>query len=100
MDGGDDPLTRFVVKPILRRVLREGWNDLKAAEHVVRGSGLDWTIMRPSRLTDKPASGRARRSVDRNLPWGMFTARADVAAEMLRIMTDPTSVGHSIALAN
>jgi hypothetical protein len=30
----------------------------------------------------------------------MFTPWAEVAAEMLRILTDPTTVGHSIALAN
>jgi len=100
VDGGDDPLTRFVVKPILRRILREGWADLTRAEEVVRASGLEWTILRPSRLTDKPATGRVRRRLDRNLPLGMFTPRAEVAAEMLRVLPDPTTVGHSIALAN
>ena len=100
VDSGDDPLTRYVVKPILRRALREGFADLKTAEQVVRRSGLDWTIMRPSRLTDKPATGRVRRSLDRNLSLGMFTSRADVAAEMMRAMGDPTTSGHTVAIAN
>jgi putative NADH-flavin reductase len=99
VDSGDDPLTRFVVKPILRRVLREGWADLTRAEEVIRASGLDWTILRPSRLTDKPATGRMRRRLDRNLPLGMFTPRAEVAMEMLRVLNDPTTFGHSISLA-
>ncbi|MEV6966641.1 SDR family oxidoreductase [Hamadaea sp. NPDC051192] len=99
VDGGDDPLTRYAVKPILRRVLREGWADLVRAEEVVRSSGLDWTILRPSRLTDQPATGRVRRRLDRNLPLGMFTPRAEVAVEMLRVLRDPTTFGHSIALA-
>jgi putative NADH-flavin reductase len=99
VDGGDDPLTRFVMKPILRRVLRSGWADLERAEKIVRASALDWTILRPSRLTDKPATSRIRRRLDRNLPFGMFTSRADVAVEMLRALNDRTTFGHSIALA-
>src|SRR5689334_10869487 len=31
VDGGDDPLTRFVVKPIIQRLLREGFTDLVEA---------------------------------------------------------------------
>ncbi|SNY65221.1 NAD(P)-dependent oxidoreductase [Paractinoplanes atraurantiacus] len=99
VDGGDDPLTRFVVKPIVQRILRESFADLVAAEKTVRGSGLEWTIVRPSRLTDKPATGRERRSLDRNLSFGMFTPRAAVAGEMLRNLDDPATVGHTIALA-
>ncbi len=100
VDRGDDQLTRYVVKPILRRLLREGFADLRAAEETVRRSGLDWTIMRPPRLTDKPATGRVRRAYDRNLPLGIFCSRADVAAEMLRVMADPDAVGHSVSIAN
>jgi putative NADH-flavin reductase len=100
VDSGDDPLTRFVVKPILRRALRDGFADLRTAEEIVRASDLDWTLLRPSRLTGKPATGRVRRSMDRNLPLGMFTSRADVAVEMLRAMDDPATVGHTIAIAN
>lgn len=99
VDRGDDPLTRFVVKPLLGRMLREGFTDLRAAEKIVRASDLDWTILRPSRLTDGPAPRRIRRSRDRNLPFGLFTPRAAVAAEMVRVVDDPTAVRHSIALA-
>jgi putative NADH-flavin reductase len=100
VDAGDDPLTRYLVKPILRRALRESFADLRAAEDIVRGSGLDWTILRPPRLTDKPATGRVRRAYDRNLPLGIYCSRADVAAEMLRAAKDPATAGHSLGIAN
>ncbi|WP_246121696.1 NAD(P)H-binding protein [Pseudonocardia cypriaca] len=31
--------------------------DMLVMEEVVRASGLDWTIMPPPRLTDRPATG-------------------------------------------
>jgi putative NADH-flavin reductase len=53
---GDDPLTRFVVKPlVLGRLLKHAFADMRAAEDLTRASGLDWTIVRPPRLTDGPA---------------------------------------------
>jgi hypothetical protein len=69
VDAGDDPLSRYLIKPILRRALRESFADLRAAEDVVRSSELAWTILRPPRLTDKPATGRVRHAHDRNLRW-------------------------------
>lgn len=100
VDAGDDPLSRYIVKPILRRTLHDAFVDLRAAEEVVRATGLAWTILRPPRLTDKPATGRVRRAYDRNLPMGIYCSRADVAAEMLRTLTDPTTIGRSVAIAN
>jgi len=100
VDAGDDPLTRYLIKPILRRALRDSFDDLRAAEGIVRSSELAWTILRPPRLTDKPATSRVRRAYDRNLPMGIYCSRADVAAEMLRAIADPTTIDRSIAIAN
>jgi putative NADH-flavin reductase len=100
VDAGDDPLTRYLVKPVLRLALREGFADLRAAETVVRATDIAWTILRPPRLTDKPATGRVRRAYDRNLPLGIVCSRADVAAEMLRALADPDAIGRSVCVAN
>lgn len=81
---GDGPFTRFVVKPILQRVLRESFTDLRTMEAEVRASGLDWTIVRPPRLLDKERTGQYRIAVGRNLPSGFTIARADVADYLLR----------------
>ena len=48
----------------------------KAADDDLRGRDLDWTVVRPGRLTDSPGTGRVQVGV---LPRGEIP-RADVAA--------------------
>jgi putative NADH-flavin reductase len=54
-DEGEGPGMRYVIKPIGRLFLKNVFADFVAMEDIVRTSGLDWTILRPSRLTDKAA---------------------------------------------
>ncbi|MEU8803541.1 NAD(P)H-binding protein [Spirillospora sp. NPDC048819] len=97
---GDDPLTRFVVKPlVLRRLLKHAFADMRDAEDVVRASGLDWTIVRPPRLTDGHGAGRYRKAVDRNVLGGFSIARADLAAALLDLADDPAAIGHVVGVA-
>jgi uncharacterized protein YbjT (DUF2867 family) len=98
---GDDPFTRYVVKPlILQRLLKPALDDMRAAERQVRDSGLDWTIVRAGRLTDRPAKGSYRRAVDRNVFWGIQITRGDLAAAMLDAAADPASVRHAVSVGN
>ncbi|GIJ41770.1 NAD(P)-dependent oxidoreductase [Micromonospora andamanensis] len=97
VDAGDGPFTRAVVKPMLRRYLREGFADFARTEQVVRDNDLDWTIMRPPRLTD----GRQRpyrTAIDRNVRGGFTIARVDLARAILAALDDPTTAGHTISL--
>lgn len=52
-DPGDDPLARYVLMPVIRRVLARNYADLATMEDVVRETDLDWTIVRPPRLTGR-----------------------------------------------
>jgi putative NADH-flavin reductase len=52
-------------------------------EQVFEKSGLDWTIVRPPRLTDKPRTGAYRVRED-HLRFGFTISRADVADFVLR----------------
>jgi putative NADH-flavin reductase len=97
-DAGDGPLTRYVMKPLLQRVLREGFGDLRRMEEIIRASRLDWTIMRPPRLTDKPATDRYRTAVDVNVRGGITVSRADLAAAILHSLGDLATVRHSVAI--
>lgn len=97
---GEDALTRLVARPIVGRVFRHVYADLAEAERIVRASGLEWTIVRPARLTGGPPTGRYRRAVDRHVRGGHTTVRADVAAELLRALADDATVGHMVAVAN
>jgi hypothetical protein len=97
---GDGPLTRALVKPILQRVLRHGFADMLGMEEVVRASGLDWTILRPPRLTNGRRTGDYRTEVDRNVRGSFQVSRADLADCVLRCLTDQTSVGRAISIAS
>ena len=61
----------------------------KAADDDVSARDLDWTIVRPGRLTDAPGTGRVQvGALDRGeIP------RADVAATLLAVLRSPGSVG-------
>ncbi|MEV8634531.1 SDR family oxidoreductase [Streptosporangium sp. NPDC051023] len=99
-DEGDDPVTRAVVKPLLQRVLRHAFADMRAMEEEVRASGLDWTIVRPPRLTDKPRTGRYRTARGRNVTGGFFLSRENLADCVLACLADPGTVKTVVAVAN
>ncbi|MGW5668720.1 NAD(P)H-binding protein [Micromonospora sp. NPDC003776] len=85
------------VKPILRRYLREGFADFARTEQAVRDSDLDWTIMRPPRLTDGKHRPY-RTAIDRNVRGGITIARVDLALAILAALDNPTTAGHTISL--
>ena len=92
-------LDRRLVRPLLWRAFRAHYEDLARMEAERRGSGLDWTVVRPPKLTNRPARGRQpRTAVDAPLAGAAFLSRADVAAAMLRALADPATTGHALAL--
>jgi putative NADH-flavin reductase len=98
---GDDPLTRFLVKPVvLAPLLRHMIEDMRRAEQIVRVSGVPWTIIRAGRLTDRQSKGGYRRGVDRNVLGGFQITRADFATALLDAATDPACAGHVISVGN
>jgi uncharacterized protein YbjT (DUF2867 family) len=60
------------------------------ADAALRDSDLDWTILRPGRLTDDPATGLV--SLGPDVSRGDVT-RADVAAVVAAVLDAPESVG-------
>ncbi|AQZ62647.1 Flavin reductase [[Actinomadura] parvosata subsp. kistnae] len=101
-DAGDGPFTRYVLKPlIVQRLFRHSYADLARAEQLLRGStGVDWTIVRPARLTDAGRTGAYRTARDLSVRGGLSTSRADVADCMLELIGDRTSVGHVVSVAS
>lgn len=61
------------------------------ADVALRDSGLDWTIIRPGRLTDDPATGLVALGPD--VARGDVT-RADVAAVLAAVVDRDDTVGH------
>jgi putative NADH-flavin reductase len=99
-DDGESAYLRYLLKPLARRTfLRHVCADMRAGESEIQASDLDWTIMRPPRLTSKPATGTYRTAIGRNLPNGLTVTRADLAACMLSVISDPATIRRHIAIA-
>lgn len=97
---GDDLLLRYLIKPLVRRILGPVWLDMIATERVIRDSGLDWTIVRPPRLLDGPARGRYRSRRELNVRRGFSIRRADLAQAMVDALLDPARSGQTVSVAN
>ena len=60
-------------------LLRNVYADKNRQEAIVRDSGLDWVLVRPSILNDKPGRGTIRALTDLSGFHGGAISRADVA---------------------
>ncbi|MGR6316478.1 NAD(P)H-binding protein [Micromonospora soli] len=98
-DEGDGPLMRFVLGPAIRRVLRRHYADLAVMEEELRDGDLDWTVVRPPRLTDGRLTGDYRTAYGRNIRGGLTVSRADVAQLMLALLDRPESVRRTVGVA-
>ncbi len=67
--------------------LRHVYADKDRQEAMVRASGLDWVLVRPSVLNNKPASGRVDALTDLSGFAGGGIARADVARFVVAQLT-------------
>lgn len=81
--GNDGPVTKYVVKPLIQRLLRESFADARRMEELIGASQLDWTIVCPPRLTNGTAKGTIRSNTEGTVRGGFTITRADVATYML-----------------
>ncbi|GAA2540046.1 SDR family oxidoreductase [Winogradskya consettensis] len=95
-DANDGPAIRLF-KPILRRFLRASFEDFAVTDALVADSGLDWTILRPPRLTNG-GHKRYRTELDRTVRGGGTISRADLARALLQAAQNPATIGHAMAV--
>jgi putative NADH-flavin reductase len=67
--------------------------DASAMEQVLQKSELDWTIVRPPKLTDKPYTGKYRVREGHLPHFGFSISRADVADCFVKAVADPAAIG-------
>ncbi|MBA3420752.1 MAG: NAD(P)H-binding protein [Thermoleophilaceae bacterium] len=81
---------------VFRTLLRAELADKEAQERLVRASDRQWTIVRPSRLTDDPATGRYRAGP--GLPFSVraHVPRADVADLLVRELSERRFVRETV----
>lgn len=94
-----DPGTPWLIRQILPRILARPFADVRAMERVVRGSDLDWTLVRASRLVNDPGTGEYRVRADSPPPGGGKVARADVSHFIGAALTSGGYIRESPALA-
>jgi putative NADH-flavin reductase len=98
-DPGDGFFMRHLASPMIKRLLRGVYADLALMEEILWDSGLDWTVIRPPRLTNRPVTGTYRTAYGQNLRRGVLISRADVAHLMLHTVEAPDSIKQTIGVA-
>ena len=86
---------------LTRILLAKPLADHNEQEAVVRDSGLDWTIVRPTGLTDKEPAGtwRALEPGEDGKLRGSIPRR-DLAACMLGILTEESTIGKALGVSS
>jgi putative NADH-flavin reductase len=97
---GESFLNRRILFPVIGRLLRGIYSDLAVLEDQMRRSDLEWTVVRPPRLTNGPLTGRYRSIIGANVPRATTVSRADVAHCMLAALDDPATIRQPIGVAN
>jgi putative NADH-flavin reductase len=89
------PLNKF----FFATLLKSSRADHETQEAAVKESGLDWTIVRPSGLTDTPRTGVYEVGV--NIPAiTSKIARADVADLILKELEQDSLIGKTVTITN
>lgn len=90
-------LFRTVLRRVAWTLFGGHYADLERMEQVLRESGLDWTTVRPQRLTDRAGTGRPVVVPDRPAP-GLSVSRADIATAILQLLPDAGTVAHAVGV--
>jgi len=94
-----------IAKPLLFKLLvvqwigREIWADKNRQEEVIEGSGLDYTIIRPAGISNKPAQNQYKVfSQHETLPRAGMLSRADLAHYVLGTVNDLDTVNKIVSV--
>jgi putative NADH-flavin reductase len=90
----------FYMKMLLATFLRGEVPDKSKKESTISGSELDWVIVRPPFLTEKPATGDVHvyPADSRDKPHSI--TRSDLAAFMVAQLTSDDYLGKAVTIAN
>ena len=93
---GDAPLlARLFFLTLLRKI----YADKLIGDRLIGSSDLEWTIVRPSRMTDGPLTGNYRSGERVVLGTGTIS-RADVAHFLLQAANDPRTIRKTLLISN
>ena len=99
-DPGDAPkLFNKLINVALKATARNVYEDMLKTVDQVRGSGLEWTVVRVPRLTDGPKSGQVRVGMV-GKGTGANLSRADMAEFMLKQVNDSRHLRQAPVISN
>jgi len=81
-------LVKFEIKNILRRIFKYSIADMLLMESILKNSGFNWTVIRPSRLLNSLKTGKYRTSINMNLPKPSSVSRKDLAEYIFHHLFD------------
>jgi putative NADH-flavin reductase len=93
-------LQRVAARLILQRLFGYAYADMARMEAELSKSHLDWTVIRPPRLTNGPRTGRYHTAGKKHLPGGWAVSRANLADYLVTHLADPTTYRAWVEIAN
>lgn len=100
LPAGEGFFLRAFMTPMITSIYRDVYADLSAMEADLRASGIDWTVVRPPRLTNGRLTNRYRTEIGANVPKGRSISRADLASAMLAVIDDPATRRQAVGVAS
>lgn len=95
-----DPREPFLFRVFGRALLKNIFADHARTEEAVRASGLDFTIVRPPRLTNGKRTDEYRLARETYVPGGTSVSRADLAAFLLKEARAGEHLGCAVAIGS
>ncbi len=92
-------IIRLATKYILQKLLKNMYADLEVMESLVKKSEINWTIIRPPKLNDKPATGKYRIAINKMLNNGLAISRADVGHFMVHNINNEAIYKKTVEIA-
>jgi putative NADH-flavin reductase len=90
---------RLFTKYILQKILHNVYADQRIMEKLIKESGTNWTIMRPTWLTNKPVTGHYRVAINGFIKNCLTISRADVAHFIINNITNEATYKATIEIA-
>lgn len=98
---GRDPVNPFFFERVLKPLFHTLYDDMRRMEELVEQSELDWTVLRPARLTNAPRSGGVRVAPGTHSLRGFgMTTRRDLARVTLDALESDELVRVAAAIAS
>jgi len=96
-----DPATQsFIVKYIVQPLFKNIYSDMQKWETILENStGIDWTIVRPSRLLNGKEKGKYRVQLDHCPKGGSKINRSDLADFVVKQISSDEYIHQKVAIA-